>query len=209
MVQRNGLLHERSLCNPCMWRIAVGQIVAKVRRLIVGHVLPCNTHAIGMVVHQRWNTIVGGFVRREHVKRGTVALIPKDDFLAPIAEDVGLQVRRVLGAVARRRVAIVVRILTANVEASGATAVPTVYRRSIEELLLQVAIPEDAEVHRCTSRRNGLSCGGTTLATVVSRAEESAAVAVRQLCSNAASIVNARVTPLKDDFARCCIVQIP
>ena len=49
---------------------------AQMRRLVVGGVLPGNSHAIGMVVHQRGEAVVGLISCRVDVQRGIVVSAP-------------------------------------------------------------------------------------------------------------------------------------
>ena len=66
----------------------VGQIVAQMWGLIVGYIFPCHSKAIGVVVHQCGNPIVGGKGRGIDVYCRTVCLAPVDDFLSPVSEEV-------------------------------------------------------------------------------------------------------------------------
>ena len=85
-----------------------------------------------------------------------VALIPIDYFLTPIAEEIGLQIRRCLRPVATCRMSHLVELLAiAQRQRNGFLAIPFLEIRHEmrsalvgEQLILQVAIPIDAEVHR-------------------------------------------------------------
>ena len=56
----------------------VGQIVAKMRGLVVGGILPTDGETVDVVVHQRWYGIGRGDVGGEDVQVGGIAAIPKD-----------------------------------------------------------------------------------------------------------------------------------
>ena len=126
--------------------VAVGEEVAEVWRLVVGYVLPGDAHAVGVVVHEGGHAEIGGFGGGEDIQRGCIGGVPENDFLTPVAKDVGLQVGRGLRSVAGRRTAVVVGVLALDVETGGTVAVPLVDFCAVEELVLQVAVPVDAEV---------------------------------------------------------------
>ena len=81
----------------------VGQIVSEVRRLIVAYILPSHSHAIHMVVHQGRHSIIGRRIGGEDIEMRGIALIPVDDLLSPITEQVGLKVGSCLRPVATYR----------------------------------------------------------------------------------------------------------
>ena len=78
----------------------VRQIVAKVRRLVVGSILPSYAHTVCMIMHQCGDGIVGGSPRGIDVYLGRIVQVPQNELLAPITQDVGLQTGRGLGSVA-------------------------------------------------------------------------------------------------------------
>lgn len=57
---------------------SVGQIVAEMRGLVVGGILPTDGETVDVVVHQRWYGIGCGDVGGEDVQVGGIAAIPKD-----------------------------------------------------------------------------------------------------------------------------------
>ena len=57
---------------------SVGQIVAEMRGLVVGGILPTDGETVDVVVHQRWYGIGRGDVGGEDVQVGGIAAIPKD-----------------------------------------------------------------------------------------------------------------------------------
>ena len=58
--------------------------------LVVGIILPGYTHSIGVVVHKTGHTVGSPVASGEDVDGAGVGGIPKDEFLAPVAKDVGL-----------------------------------------------------------------------------------------------------------------------
>ena len=71
-------------------------------RLVVCGVLPCYAHTVGMVVHQGRHAVDGRDVGCEDIYRAAVGRVPEEYFLAPVTEEVGLQIRGFLGAIACR-----------------------------------------------------------------------------------------------------------
>ena len=117
-----------------------------------------------MVVHQGWHTILRRNIGGEDIQMRGVSLIPIDYFLSPIAEEVGLQVRRCLRPVATSRMPHLVELLAiAQRQRNGFLAIPFLEIRHEmrsalvgEQFFLQVAIPLDAEVHRRPSESGGI-----------------------------------------------------
>ena len=132
-------------------REAVGQIIPQMRRLVVGRVLPRHPHSIDVVVHQGGHSHLRGFDGGKDVESGAVGSVPQNQFLAPVAQQVGLQVGVFLREVARARVVVLVQTLPVDCELRRPVAVPFVNPVAIEQFVLRVAIPIDAEVHRCAA----------------------------------------------------------
>ena len=74
------------------------------RGLVVARVLPCHGHAVVVVLHKAGHAVAAGLGGGEDEQVGRCLAVPQHQFLAPVAEDVGLQARRGLGGVARLRV---------------------------------------------------------------------------------------------------------
>ena len=70
-------------------------------RLVVGGVLPADGEPVDIVVHQGRHGVGRGDVGGEDVQMGSIARVPKDDFFAPVAKEVGLKTGCGLGPVAR------------------------------------------------------------------------------------------------------------
>ena len=68
----------------------IGQIIPQMRRLVIAYILPGHSHPIDMVVHQGWNPIVRRDIGGEDIEMRGIALIPIDDFLSPVAEEISL-----------------------------------------------------------------------------------------------------------------------
>ncbi len=103
----------------------VGQVIAEARRLVVAHVLPSHTHPVHVVVHQRRHAVVRGRIGGEDVEVGGIARVPVDDFLAPVAEEVSLQVGRGLRPVATHGVSHLMELFAvAQRQGHGLLAVP-------------------------------------------------------------------------------------
>ena len=82
--------------------VSVGQIKAKMGRLIVGHILPHNTHAIDRVVHKgRYAIRSGNRCGKEHQIRGGLP-IPQNHLFSPVTQYIGTYRRRSLGTITRR-----------------------------------------------------------------------------------------------------------
>ena len=178
------------------------------RRLVVCYVLPSHSHTIDVVVHQCRHTIRSGVYRREDVQRGIICRAPQYQFLTPVAEDVGLQVRCRFGTITTARRIIVVWILVLDVKTRSTVAVPLVNLRTVKQFILHVAIPIDTEIQGCTLRRGNISRGRTTLLTIVGGTEIETIFAGLQLCGDTTTVV---ITALgsPDNLSRCGIMHIP
>ena len=75
------------------------KVIAEVGRLVVAAVLPCYGHAILTVLHQSVDPVVGRDGGREDEQIGFGFLIVENDFLAPVAEKVGLKIGSGFGSV--------------------------------------------------------------------------------------------------------------
>jgi len=129
------------ICLFCLPRL-VGQVVTEVRRLVVTHVLPHDGEAIDVVLHQRRNAIIGGDVCSENVDARTIRRVEKDEFLAPIAQQIGLQTRGGFRAVASGGV-----VETRDGSRSRTVPLHDGRRATVaaKQFLLQIAVPIDTE----------------------------------------------------------------
>ena len=133
----------------------IRQIISQMRRLIISHILPSHSHTIDMVVHQSWNPIFCRNIGGEDIEMRCIALIPIDNFLSPVAEEISLQIRSRLRPVATHRVAHFIQLLAiAQRQSHRLTAVPFLeLRRKMgrtsvcQKFILQVTIPINPEVH--------------------------------------------------------------
>ena len=125
----------------------VGEVVTKMRWLVVGYILPADAHAVCVVVHEGWHTDVGGLVGGEYLQGAVVGWVPKNHFLAPVTEDVARKIWSVLGAVACGSA--VVRHCFAFCDIDIGTTVGGVVADivAIEQFVIDVVSPLDAEVH--------------------------------------------------------------
>ena len=108
-----------------------------------------------MIVHQGWNPIFRRDIGGEDIEMRGIALIPVDDFLSPVSEEVSLQIRGRLRPVATHRVSHLVELFSiAQRQSHRLAAVPFLeIRRKMrrttvcKKFILQVTIPVDPEVH--------------------------------------------------------------
>ena len=112
----------------------------RMRRLVVGRVLPGDRHAVLRIVQQRVDPVAGHIRRGVDTQRGVVGR-PPDDFLAPVAKQVAAQRRIRLGAVVRRGA---IRGQQARV-AARAVLVDVV---AVDQLAHRVGVPPGEMVRR-------------------------------------------------------------
>lgn len=65
---------------------SVSDVVSQVGRLVIGHVLPGDAHAVDVVVHEGGYSVPGGGCGGEEYQTGGIAPVPQNDFFSPIAE---------------------------------------------------------------------------------------------------------------------------
>ena len=124
------------------------------RRLVIGHVLPGNAHAVMRVVHQGVHAVIRRDRSAENRNHGGVAARTQDKFFAPVAEQIGYEARVLLCSVVRSGlVYVAVGEVAVRLLVLGA---PLVYC-AVEQFVLQVAVEIDAEVHRGLAARNLLA----------------------------------------------------
>ena len=70
-----------------------GEIIAKVRGLVVCHVLPADRHAVGAVFHQAGYTMLRCDSSAMDIDYRGVSVVPQYDLFTPITEDVRRQAR--------------------------------------------------------------------------------------------------------------------
>ena len=163
-------------------------------------------------MHQGGHTVGGRRVGGVDVECGVVVCRPQDDFLAPVAEEVGLQIWCRLGAVAAAG--------AVETQTGGdiAAAVPFADGSTVEQFVLQVAIPVDAEIHR-SFLADDLLAGlgaegilvpiGRLLRASVRRPELITTVAGNDVGSQSAAVIGSTRTTFPDNLAGGGIVDIP
>ena len=177
----------------------VGQVVAQVRRLVVGHVLPGDTHAVVRVVHQGVHAVIRLDRSAENRNHGSVAAGAQNKFFAPVTEQVGHEARVLLCSVVRGGlVHVAVGEVAVRLLVLGA---PLVYC-TVKQFVLQVAVEIDAEVHRGLAARNLLALHVLHSVARAAPHLESAMVRVN-VCGEASAVVDAwvRLLGAPDDLA--------
>ncbi len=137
----------------------VGEVIPQMRRLVVSHVLPRHAHAVHVVVHEGGHAVTGGICRGVDVDGATVGEAPQNQFLAPVAKEVGGEAGSGFGAVAGGRSAEGAQGVAPEAEThDGCLALfPLGDLDVVEQFLLGVAIPEDAEIHAGVGVVDGLA----------------------------------------------------
>jgi len=110
--------------------------------LVVGRILPGDGLPVLTVVHKGIEPVVGGGRGGEDHELGIVG-VPPDDLLPPVPEQVRRKAGCGLGAVVGPGV-----IVVGGQEPAGPVPGPLVDHRVVEDLALEVAVPEDPEVAR-------------------------------------------------------------
>lgn len=65
---------------------SVSDVVSQVGRLVIGHVLPGDAHAVDVVVHEGGYSVLGGGCGGKEYQTGGIAPVPQYDFFSPIAK---------------------------------------------------------------------------------------------------------------------------
>nr|GEU28583.1 indole-3-acetaldehyde oxidase [Tanacetum cinerariifolium] len=137
-------------------RGAAAQVKARVRRLVVAGVLARHLGAVLRVVHQGGDTGAGRDRGAEQQQR-RIAGVAHHDFLAPVAQQVGRQHRRGLGAVVGGAA---VCAQVEQVGHAGRGRIPLLHDQAAQRFAQQVAVPPHAEVHRRGRRGADLHARG-------------------------------------------------
>ncbi len=83
------------------------EVIAEVGRLVVAYVLPCDSHAILTFLHQSGHLVFGGNGGGEDEQVGVGAAVMEYYFLAPVTEEVGLEVGSAFGTVRTPGIAVI------------------------------------------------------------------------------------------------------
>ena len=90
------------LCNIHIWtfrkRITGSQEVIRMGRLVISHILPCNSCTILYIVHQRNDAVFRLVSRRVNPDAGSGSQ-PEDHFLSPVTKQITGQTRIGLGRI--------------------------------------------------------------------------------------------------------------
>src|SRR5574344_2034963 len=133
----------------------------------------------------------------------TVCTTPEDHLLAPVAEEVGSQIRCSLGRIARLRGVDGIDILFIIKDTACAIAIPFLQIRTVmvgditEKFILQVAIPVDTEIIRGIVWRNGVTADSHHAALVRSPEFKSPVVGIN-IRSHATTSITATILVVKD-----------
>jgi hypothetical protein len=180
----------------------VGKAIPQVRGLVVGGVLPHDAHAINMVLHEAGYFVLrglGGGIDKQCACLGIaiVIVLEKDEFLAPIAQDVGLQTGGSLGAVAGFGGAVAYeRLEHGDIVGLGIviayTGIVTTMRggiTAVEGLIVGVAGPINAIVEVGSGLEQGVTVSTIAYHSVLCRPELGTAVRRDEVAGQSTSVV--------------------